>query len=344
MVILYARSLLIRCYSSRFQEMTRDTARRIVRWFLLLSCILSQSALSQPYPTKPIRLVISLAPGGGTDTLARKIAQKLSDSFGQSVIPDNRPAVDGIIATEIVAGAHPDGYTLLFVSSSHVMNAAVGRKLPYDTLRDFAPITQPASQQFILVVHPSLPVKSVRELIDYARQRPGELNYGASSNGVQLPMELINSLAGIKTNYIPYKGSAPTMIDLLAGRIQLTFGPAMATLPHVQSGKLRALAIGDSKRSAAFPDLPTIAESGLPGYFAVSWLGILAPAKVPRPIVDRLNKEIVGMVHTAEFREWLKQNGSDPVGSTPEAFAAFLKAEITKWAAIAKKINLKPPV
>jgi tripartite-type tricarboxylate transporter receptor subunit TctC len=298
---------------------------------------------AQSYPTKPIRLVISLAPGGGTDTLARKIAQELGKSIGENVIPDNRPAVDGIIATELVARAHPDGYTLLFVSSGHVMNAAIGRKLPYDSINDFAPITQPASQQIILVVHPSLPVKSVKELIDYAKQKPGELNYGASSSGVQLPMELVNSMAGIKTNYIPYKGSAPTLVDLIAGRIQLAFGPAMAFISHVKTGKLRALAIGDSQRSAAFPDIPTIAETGLPGFLAVSWLGMMAPAKVPRPIVERLNKEVVDIVRTPDFREWCRQNGSDPVGSTPEAFTAFLKAEIAKWSAIVKKINLRPP-
>ncbi|MGH8619814.1 MAG: Bug family tripartite tricarboxylate transporter substrate binding protein, partial [Burkholderiales bacterium] len=298
--------------------------------------------IPQQYPDKPIRLVISLAPGGGTDILARRIAAKLSENLGQQVVPDNRPAVDGVIATEIVARAHPDGYTLLFVSSSHANNVAIGRKLPYDAIKDFSPITQTASQQLVMVVTPSLPVKSIRELIDLAKAKPGVLNYGASSNAVQLPMELFNSMAGIKTNYIPYKGSAPTLLDLMAGRIELTFSPAIAAVPFIKSGKLRALATGDLKRSAAFPDLPTVAESGIPKFQATAWTGVLGPAKLPRPMVDKLNKEIVAIVQGQELKDWLQQNGSDPVGSTPEAFTAFIKAEITKWSAIAKAINLKP--
>jgi tripartite-type tricarboxylate transporter receptor subunit TctC len=298
---------------------------------------------AQSYPDKPIRLVISLAPGGGTDMLARRIAQTLGAVMGQNVIPDNRPAVDGVIATEIVARAKPDGYTLLFSSSSHAMNAAIGRKLPYDAIRDFTPISQTASQQLILVVHPSLPVHSVKDLIEYAKTRPGKLNYGASSNAVQLPMELFNSMAGIKINYIPYKGSGPVLIDLLSGRIELSFSPALATVQHVRSNKLRALAIGDSKRSAALPDLPTVAEAGIPKYQATAWTGVLAPAKTPRGIVDRLNREVVKIVQAPDLKEWLNQGGSDPVGSTPEEFLTFIQTEVTKWSAIAKSIDLKPP-
>jgi tripartite-type tricarboxylate transporter receptor subunit TctC len=312
---------------------------------LCICTVLSISAAgplcAQPYPDKPIRLVISLAPGGGTDMLARRIAQKLSEAVGQSVIPDNRPAVDGIIATEIVARARPDGYTLLFSSSSLAMNAAIGRKLPYDTIRDFAPVCQTASQQLILVVHPSLPVQSTKELIEYAKARPGKLNYGASSNAVQLPMELFNSMAGVKINYIPYKGSAPVLLDLLSGRIELALNPALAAIPHVRSNKLRALAIGDSKRSSALPDIPTIAESGVPKYQATAWTGVLAPAATPRNIIDRLNKEVVKIVQAQDVKEWLNQGGSDSVGSTPEAFLAFIKSEIAKWSAIAKSIDLK---
>ena len=310
--------------------------------FLLVTAAVSNFTLAETYPVKPLRFVIPLAPGGGTDMVARRVAQRLSEALGQSVIPDNRPAVDGVIASEIVARARPDGYTLLFSSSSHAMNVAIGRKLPYDAIRDFLPITQTANQQLILVVHPSLPVHSVHELIDYAKARPGKLNYGASSNAVQLPMELFNAMAGIKINYIPYKGSAPVLVDLLAGRIETSFSPAVATLPHVRSNKLRALAIGDLKRSAAFPEIPTVAESGIPKFQATAWTGLLAPANTPAAIINRLNREVVKIVLSPDFKEWITQSGADPVGSTPEAFLAFIKSEITKWSGIAKTIDTGP--
>ena len=306
---------------------------------LLLTLAVSSLSFAESYPVKPLRFVIPLAPGGGTDMVARRVAQRLSEALGQSVIPDNRPAVDGVIASEIVARARPDGYTLLFSSSSHAMNVAIGRKLPYDAIRDFSPITQTANQQLILVVHPSLPVHTVHELIDYAKARPGKLNYGASSNAVQLPMELFNAMAGIKINYIPYKGSAPVLVDLLAGRIETSFSPAVATLPHVRSNKLRALAIGDLKRSAAFPEIPTVTESGIPKFQATAWTGLLVPANTPAAIINRLNREVVKIVLSSDFKEWITQSGADPVGSTPEEFLAFIKSEITKWSGIAKTID-----
>ena len=306
---------------------------------LLVTLAVSSFSFAESYPVKPLRFVIPLAPGGGTDMVARRVAQRLSEALGQSVIPDNRPAVDGVIASEIVARARPDGYTLLFSSSSHAMNVAIGRKLPYDAIRDFSPITQTANQQLILVVHPSLPVHTVHELIDYAKARPGKLNYGASSNAVQLPMELFNAMAGIKINYIPYKGSAPVLVDLLAGRIETSFSPAVATLPHVRSNKLRALAIGDLKRSAAFPEIPTVTESGIPKFQATAWTGLLAPASTPAAIINRLNREVVKIVLSSDFKEWITQSGADPVGSTPEEFLAFIKSEITKWSGIAKTID-----
>lgn len=306
---------------------------------LLLTLAVSSLSFAESYPVKPLRFVIPLAPGGGTDMVARRVAQRLSEALGQSVIPDNRPAVDGVIASEIVARARPDGYTLLFSSSSHAMNVAIGRKLPYDAIRDFSPITQTANQQLILVVHPSLPVHTVHDLIDYAKARPGKLNYGASSNAVQLPMELFNAMAGIKINYIPYKGSAPVLVDLLAGRIETSFSPAVATLPHVRSNKLRALAIGDLKRSAAFPEIPTVTESGIPKFQATAWTGLLAPANTPAAIINRLNREVVKIVLSSDFKEWITQSGADPVGSTPEEFLAFIKSEITKWSGIAKTID-----
>ncbi len=314
------------------------------------AALIAAQAFAQPpasrsetaYPSKPVRLLIPFAPGGGADILNRLIAQRLSETMGQSVIADNRPGADGVVATEIAARSPPDGYTLLVVTLSFAINPAIGRKLPYDAVGDFVPITQTASQQIILIVHPSLPVKSVKELIDYARSKPGGLNYGSSSNAGQLPMELFSSMAGLKMVHIPYKGSAPMLNDLLAGEIQLTLGGALASMPHVKAGKLRALAIGDSKRSALLPALPTIAESGLPGYQALQWMGLVAPAKTPRAIIDRMNNEVVRIVQSAEVRERLLQIGNEPIGSAPAQFGAFIKAEIAKWAKIAKEAGINP--
>ena len=299
------------------------------------------SPAADAYPSKPVRLLIPFAPGGGTDILARMVAQRLSETMGQPMVADNRPAVDGVVASETLARSAPDGYTLLLVSSSHAINPAIGRKLPYDTIRDFAPITQTASQQMFLVVHPSLPIKSVKELIDYAKAKPNSLNYGSSSNATALPMELFNSMAGIKTTHIPYKGSAPMLNDLLGGQINLSIAAAVSALPHIKSGRLRNLAIGDSKRSTILPDLPTIAEAGVPGYQAVIWSGMLAPAKTPRAIIDRLYKETVKVVQAPEFKERLVQLGSDAVGSTPEQWGEFIKTEINKWGRIAKIAGVK---
>ena len=315
---------------------------RAVAFLLLAAAFSAAPALSADnYPSKPIRLLIPFAPGGGTDILARMVAQRLSETLGHAMVADNRPAVDGVVASETLARSAPDGYTLLLVSSSHAINPAIGRKLPYDTIRDFSPITQTASQQMFLVVHPSLPIKSVKELIDYAKAKPNSLNYGSSSNATALPMELFNSMAGIKTTHIPYKGSAPMLNDLLGGQINLSIAAAVSALPHIKSGRLRNLAIGDSKRSTILPDLPTIAEAGVPGYQAVIWSGMLAPAKTPRAIIDKIYKETVRVVQAPEFKERLVQLGSDAVGSTPEQWGEFIKTEIDKWGKIAKIAGVK---
>ncbi len=303
--------------------------------------LIALHAAAQSFPTKPVRLVIGFAPGGGTDVLARMLMQPLSEALGQPVIPDNRAGADGVIASEIVVGAPADGYTLLITSSSHAINPGIGRKMSYDTRRDFAPVTQTASQQIILVVHPSLPVKSVRELIDYARAKPDALNYGTSSNSVQLSMELFKSMVGIRIAHIPYKGSGPMLNDLLGGQIQLTFGASVATLPQVRAGKLRALAIGDAKRSAIMPDLPTVAEAGVPGFQSVIWSGVLAPARTPPQVINRLNGALVRILQQPDMKERLVQLGSDPVGSTPEQFGAFISAEIEKWGKIARIAGVK---
>jgi tripartite-type tricarboxylate transporter receptor subunit TctC len=308
---------------------------------VMTSVIAGGSATAQSYPSKPVRLLIPFPPGGGTDILARMVAQRLSDALGQPVVADNRPAVDGVVASETLARAAPDGYTLLLVSSSHAINQAIGRKLPYDTLRDFKPVTQTASQQLFLTVHPSLPAKTVRELIDYAKARPQSLNYGSSSNAVVLPMELFNAIAGIKTTHIPYKGSAPMLNDLIGGQINLAIAAAVSALPHIRTARLRALAVGDSKRSVILPELPTMAEAGVPGYQAVIWSGMLAPANTPDSIIERLYRETAALVLSAEFKERLVQLGSDAVGSTPAQWGQFIKLEIDKWEKIAKLAGVK---
>ncbi|MBI3069068.1 MAG: tripartite tricarboxylate transporter substrate binding protein [Betaproteobacteria bacterium] len=290
----------------------------------IFAAVASISAPAQTYPTRPVRLIVPYAPGGGTDVLGRMISQRLGEALGQSIIVDNRPAVDGIVGAEILTRSAPDGYTLLIISSSHAINAALGRKLPYDTIKDFAPITQTANQQLLLVTHPSVPVKSTKELIDYVKARPGKLNYGSSSNATALPMELFKSMTGTDMQHIPYKGSGPMMIDLVGGQVQISMAGAVASIPHVKAGRLRALGIGDLKRSAFLPNIPTIAEGGVPGYQAVIWTGMFAPAKTPRPIIARLHKEVVRILQRPDFRERVSTLGSDVVGSTPEEWGKFL--------------------
>jgi len=296
----------------------------------------------QAYPSKPVRLIVPFAPGGGTDTLARMVAQKLTESTGETFVVDNRPAVDGIVGSETVAKAAPDGYTLILVSSSHAINPALRKSLPYDTLKDFAPITQTAVQQLLLVTHQSVPAKNVKELIALLKADPTKYNYGSSSNATALPMELFKSMSGATVQHIPYKGTAPMMNDLLGGQVQLSISGAVGAIPHVKSGRLRGLAIGDSKRSATLPDIPTIAESGVPGYQASIWTGMFGPAKLPRAIIDRLNKDVVHIVQQPDFKAKMVQMGSESVGSTPEAWGKFIEGEIVKWAKIAAIAGLKP--
>lgn len=307
----------------------------------IVMAVASIPTSAQGYPNKPVRLIVPYAPGGGTDVLARMIAQRLTAALNESVVVDNRPAVDGIVGAEIVARSAPDGYTLLIISSSHAINVALGKKLPYDTIKDFSPITQTANQQLLLVVHPSVPVKSVKEFLDYVKARPGKLNYGSSSNATALPMELFKSMTATEIQHIPYKGSGPMVNDLLGGHLQMSMSGAVAVVPHVKSARLRAIAIGDLKRSAFLPDVPTIAEGGVPGYQAVIWTGMFAPARTPQAIIDRLNKEVVRVLHAPDFSERVSSLGADVVGTAPAAWGTFLAGEITKWTKIAKAAGFK---
>lgn len=306
-----------------------------------LACgLLAFQAQASTYPDRPVRVVVPFTPGGGTDLVARMISQKLTERNGRNFVVDNRPAVDGIVGTEIVAKSPADGYTLILVSSSHAINVALGRKLPYDTLKDFAPIAHTANQQLILVSHPSVAAKSVRELVALAKSAPGSLNYGSSSNASALPMELFKAMTDTKIQHIPYKGSGPMLTDLIGGQIQLSIAPALAAIPHARSGKLRPLGMAGPKRSPAMPDLPTIAEAGVAGYQALIWTGMLAPAKTPDSIITKLNRDIVEIVQAAEFREKLLTSGAEAVGSTPAAWGSFLRDETTKWQKIARFAGL----
>jgi tripartite-type tricarboxylate transporter receptor subunit TctC len=310
--------------------------------YVLAALAVAAAASAQPYPNKPVRLIVPYAPGGGTDILARLMAQRLTESLGQAVVIENRAGADGIVGSGLVAKAPADGYTMLLASSSHAINPTVHAKIPYDTLKEFACVSQTASQQLVLVVHPSLPVNSVSELIAYAMANPDTLDFASSSKATQLPMELFNTMAGIRMTHIPYKGSGPALNDLVGGQVKVSFGGAVSFTPHIKSGRLRALAIGDSKRSAFLPDLPTAAEAGVPGYEATIWTGLYVPVATPREIVKRLNADVAKIVHLPEIKERLQAQGSDPVGSSPEECDAFMKSEVAKWAKVAKDAGIKP--
>ena len=290
------------------------------------------------YPTKPIRMIVGFAPGGGTDTTARAIAAKLTDLVGQQVIIDNRAGAAGNIATELVARANPDGYTLLMGTiAALAINPSLYRtKLPFDSVRDFAPIIQAVDSTNILSLHPSVPAGSVKELIALAKAKP--LNYGSSGVGGtgHLAGELFSTMANVKMTHVPYKGGGPAMVDLIAGQVQLVFATAASAVPHIKSGKIKGIAVTTIKRSALMPSIPTIAESGLPGFDANNWYGLLAPAGTPRPIIMRLNTEIRKVLAMPDVKEFLFNQGLDPAPGTPEQFGAYIKSEMTKWAKVVK--------
>src|SRR5258706_2707797 len=296
-------------------------------------------ATAQRYPARPIRIVSPFAAGGSTDILARLIGQKLTESWGEPVIVDNRAGAGGIIGSDLVAKAEPDGYTLLLTSTSaHAINPALHRTLPYDPLRDFAAVTQVATGHNILVVHPLVPAKSVQELIALAKSKPGTLTFSSGGNGTpaHIAGELFKSLAKVDMVHVPYKGGGPAAVALLAGEVSLSFGSVTTVLPQVRANRLKALAVTGAKRSSMIPDLPTIAEAGVPGYALNSWYGVLAPARTPRPIVAKLSTEIVRILNLADVRAKLLQEGVDPEGTTPQEFSAFIRAEVEKWPRLVK--------
>jgi tripartite-type tricarboxylate transporter receptor subunit TctC len=294
---------------------------------------------AQPaWPSKPIRFIV----GPGPDALARVFGQKMTEDWGQPVLVDQRGGGGGTISSEVVARAAPDGYTILLATGTHTINPSL-YKLPYDMVKDFAPVTLIASTPFILGVHPSVPVKSVAELIQYAKARPGALNYGSGGQGTppHLSMELLKSMAGVSLVHIPYKTVPEAVTDLVAGRVQVMFMVGPVGLPQIQAGKVRGLAVSNAKRSAFVPDLPTVAESGLPGYGIFGWNGVLAPAGTPREIITRLRDEIANALKLPAIRESIAKFGFEAVGSTPEEFAEFVRADIAQWAKVARDSGAK---
>ena len=300
-------------------------------------------AHAQSYPSKAVRLIVPFPPGGGTDYTARLIGQKLSELWAQPVVIENRPGASTIIGSDIVAKSAPDGYTLLMGSVNHTINPSLIPKLPYDTIKDFAPVTGAVTSSYVLVVHPSLPVKSVKELIALARARKGEINYSSSgSSGPQhLAGELFKLMAGVDLTHVPYKGGGPAATALVGGHVQAQFSTPVSALPHVKTGRLRPLGVTGLKRSDAFPGIPTISEAALPGYEAETWWGILAPARTPREVVTKIHADTAKVLHAADTREKLAREGVTPAGTTPEQFAAMIDKDIVLMAKVVKAANVK---
>jgi len=308
------------------------------------SALAPLAVTAQTYPAKQVRIVVGFVPGGGSDFIARLLGQRLTESLGRPVIVENRPGAGGAIATELVAKLPADGYTLLLASAGPFgILPALSSKTPYDAIRDFDPITLVVIMPFVTTVHPSLPVKNIKELIAVARARPGQLNFGSPGNGStnHLSGEMLKLMAKINLVHVPYKGVSAAMTDVVAGQIQILSGDLTTLMPQVKNGRLRAIAVTSAKRSALVPDIPTIAESGVPGYDASGWFGIVAPAGTPRAVVERLNTEIVKGITTAESRDRLSTLGGDVVANTTAEFSAFIRADHAKWAKLVAATGLK---
>ena len=303
----------------------------VVLWFAAIS------ALAQNYPDKPVRFIVGFPPGSASDTLARILAQKMTEGWAQQVVVDPRPGATGNIAAEITAKAPPDGYTILLAATNHAIVASLYRKLPFDPIKDFTPVSHVSSAPAILAVHPSLPVKSAPDFIKLARSKPGQLNYGSSGSGAtpHLAMELLKTSTGVNIVHVPYKGIPPAIIDLLSGQIQAMFSTMAPAMPLVRAGRLRALAVSSEKRSPAAPDVPAMAEF-IAGFDATSWQGVLVPAGTPQAIVTKLNEAILNVLKIPEVNQRLINEGFIPVGSTPAQFGEFIKTETVKWAKVVK--------
>ena len=302
------------------------------------------TSFAQSYPTKPVRMVIAFAPGGGTDVVGRIVGQRLSELWSQAVVIDNRPGAGSIVGTEIVAKALPDGYTIQTVSMSHALNVALYRKLPYDPIRDFAHVILVARAPNVLVAHPSLPAKTVKELIALAKSRPGKLNFSSSGTGgvSHLSAEMFRSVAGIDMVHVPYKGAGPAMTALLSGEVQLMMATTPVALSQIKANRVRPIAISSRKRSTLAPDLPTIAEAGFPGFETDTWYGVLAPLRTPANIVAKLNGDIGQVLRNRDFQVQLEQQGAEVAGGTPQEFRAFAEAEVARWSKVIRAAGIEP--
>jgi len=312
---------------------------------IALALVMTAGAASaQTYPTKAVRLVVPFLAGGSTDIVGRTVAQKLSEMWGQQAFVDNRPGGGTTIGTEMVAKAAPDGYTLLVTPAPFTINPSLLTKLPYDALTDFTPITLINTTPLVMVVNPGVPAKNVKELIALAKAKPGKLNFGSSGTGGSnhLAGELFDAMAGVKMVHIPYKGNAGALTDIVGGHLDVVYNGITSAVALIRGGKLRALAVTSLQRSAALPDVPTLDESGLKGFEAVAWNGLSAPAKTPRDVIMKINADVIKIVNSPELKERLKADGSDPVGNSPEQYAAFLRNEIAKWAKVIKFAGVKP--
>jgi len=317
--------------------------QRIIASFAATLCaVCTGAAFGQAYPSKPIRIVAPFAPGGGTDLIARVAAQKMTESLGQQTVVDNRPGAGGVLGAELGAKAPPDGYTFTLIAGSYAVNPSLF-KLNFDPVNDITAVIQLSQGPFLVVVHPSLPVKNIKELIALAKAKPGQLTFASSGAGsiTQLATELFNDMAGIKMIHIPYKGTGPALTDTMAGQVQILFGSVGVTIPQLNSGRLRAIAVTTLKRIAALPDVPTIDESGVKGYSVVLWHGLIGPKGLPRPIVDRVNGDLNKALQTKEMQDRLAGDGVSAAGGTPEQFAALIKKDIEVWRGVVKKAGVK---
>ena len=323
--------------------MNRRFLARIVAGVGLLLCVTTAWSQSGPFPNRPIHVIVPFPPGGAVDPIARSIGQKLEEAWGQPVLVDNKPGASTIIGSDFVAKAAPDGYTVILVATSFTVNPSAYSKLPFDPVKDFAPISLVSRLPNMLVVNSQLPVTSVKELIDYLKARPGQVNFSSIGYGTtqHLTGELFKSMAGVNMVHVPYKGSGPSMMSVVSGETSVTFDSVFLLTPQVKAGKLRALAATGTKRTPLAPNLPTASESGLPGFDVGGWVGFLAPAGTPQEVVQKWHQHIARILQTPEFRERQISQGLEPVGSTPEYFAEFIKKEMAKWAQVVKQAGIR---